>query len=150
MKKFTLFLALISTTFVAVAQLKDPVQWSFTSVKKSDKVYEITFTATIEKPWHIYSQSTPKGGPVPTKIVYKTNPLATITGTPKENGTLKTKHEEVFGVDVKYFDNKVSFVQNINLKSPVKTNIAGTVEYMVCNDSECLPPKKVSFDLKLQ
>ena len=150
MKKITLFLALITTTAVAMAQLKDPVQWSFTSVKKSDKMYEVTFTATIEKPWHIYSQSTPKGGPVPTRIVYKTNPLATVKGLAKESGTLKTKHEEVFGVDVKYFDNKVSFVQNINLKSAVKTNITGTVEYMVCNDSECLPPKKVAFDLKLQ
>ena len=150
MKKFILFLAFVATSAVAMAQQKDPVQWSFTSVKKSDKVYEVTFTATIEKPWHIYSQSTPKGGPVPTKIVYKNNPLAKTTGAAKENGTLKTKHEEVFGVDVKYFDNKVSFTQNITLKSAVKTNIAGTIEYMVCNDSECLPPKKVSFDLKLQ
>jgi len=87
---------------------------------------------------------------VPTKFVYKTNPLLTISGIPKENGALVKKHEEVFGVDVKYFDTKVVFTQTINLKSSVKTNIAGTIEYMVCNDSQCLPPKKISFDLQLQ
>ena len=144
---------LIIGLFIMLAgktQMKDPVQWNFSTIKKSGKVYEITYTATIEKPWHIYSQTTPKGGPVPTKIVYKTNPLAAITGTAKENGSLKDVHDEYFGVDVKYFADKVSFVQTVNLKSEVKTNITGTIEYMVCNDSQCHTQKKVSFDLKLE
>jgi len=134
----------------AFTQFKDPVKWTWNATKKSDKVYEITYTAVIERPWHIYSQTTPKGGPVPTKFVYKTNPLITITGIPKENGKLQNKHEEVFDVDVKYFDNTVTFTQTVNLKSAVKTNITGNIEYMVCNDKECLPPKKVAFDLQLQ
>ena len=56
----------------AFTQFKDPVKWTWNATKKSDKVYEITYTAVIEKPWHIYSQTTPKGGPVPTKFIYKT------------------------------------------------------------------------------
>ncbi len=150
MKKITIFFITLFSAVAVMAQSNDPVQWNFAAVKKSDKVYELTFTATIAKPWHIYSQSTPKGGPVPTKITFKTNPLASVKGNAKETGTLKTKHEEVFGVDVKYFDTKVEFTQTVNLKSAVKTNIAGIVEFMVCNDTECLPPKKVPFDLKLQ
>lgn len=150
MKKLLLLIILFSITGAGFAQFKDPVKWTYTATKKNDKVYELTYTAIIEKPWHIYSQTTPKGGPVPTKFVYKTNPLATITGIPQENGTLISKHEEVFDVDVKYFDNKVTFTHTVNLKSAVKTNITGTIEYMVCNESQCLPPKKVSFDLKLQ
>ena len=150
MKRIILLLSLFFITVAGIAQLKDPVQWNFTTAKKSDKVYDVTFTATIAKPWHIYSQATPAGGPVPTKIVFKTNPLVTVNGKAKENGSLKNVHDQYFGVDVKYFDNKVEFVQIVNLKSAVKTNIAGTIEYMVCNDEECLPPKKVPFDLKLQ
>ncbi|HEY6979141.1 MAG TPA: protein-disulfide reductase DsbD domain-containing protein [Chitinophagaceae bacterium] len=150
MKKIVLLIILFSATMAGMAQLKDPVQWNFGAVKKAEKVYEVTFTATIVKPWHIYSQLTPPGGPVPTKIVFKTNPLITVNGKAKENGSLKNVHDQFFGVDVKYFDNQVAFVQTVNLKSNVKTNIAGTIEYMVCNDEECLPPKKVPFDLKLQ
>jgi len=150
MKRIILLLTLFFITVAAMAQLKEPVQWNFTSVKKADKIYDVTFTATIAKPWHIYSQLTPKGGPVPTKIVFKTNPLITVNGKAKENGALKNVHDQYFGVDVKYFDNQVVFVQTVNLKSNVKTNIAGIIEYMVCNDEECLPPTKVPFDLKLQ
>jgi len=150
MKRIILLLSLFFITVAGIAQLKDPVQWNFIAAKKSDKVYDVTFTAAITKPWHIYSQTTPAGGPVPTKIVFKTNPLITVSGKAKENGSLKNVHDQYFGVDVKYFDNKVEFVQTVNLKSNVKTNIAGTIEYMVCNDEECLPPKKVPFDLKLQ
>lgn len=150
MKKILLLIVLIGVAGASFAQLADPVKWTYTATKKSNKVYEITYTAIIAKPWHIYSQTTPKGGPVPTKFVYKTNPLLTVTGIPKEEGALVKKHEDVFGVDVKYFDNKVVFTQTVILKSAVKTNISGTIEYMVCNDSQCLPPKKVSFDLQLQ
>ena len=150
MKKILLLFTLLSIAGISFAQLKDPVKWSYAATRKSDKVYEITYTAVIEKPWHIYSQTTPKGGPVPTKFVFKTNPLLKMSGIPKETGSLISKYEEVFDTDVKYYDNKVTFTQTVNLKSAVKTNIAGTIEYMVCNESQCLPPKKVSFDLKLQ
>src|SRR4051812_36024123 len=150
MKKTALLIILFFTAVSGMGQLKDSFQWNFLAVKKADKIYEVTFTATIAKPWHIYSQLTPAGGPVATKIEYKTNPLMTVNGKAKENGSLKNVHDKYFGVDVKYFDDQVVFVQTVNLKSNVKTNISGTIEYMVCNDEECLPPKKVPFDLKLQ
>src|SRR4029453_18011983 len=104
-----LLVTLFFTAVAGMAQLKDPVQWNFAAEKKAEKIYEITFTATIVKPWHIYSQLTPAGGPVPTKIVFKTNPLITVNGKAKENGSLKNVHDQYFGVDVKYFDNQVAF-----------------------------------------
>lgn len=59
-------------------------------------------------------------------------------GTIKEKGELKTKYEEVFGINVKYFENTVDLVQVVKLKSNVKTNLAGNVQYMACNDEACL------------
>jgi len=51
------------------------------------------------------------------------------------------KHEEVFGVDVKYFEGKVDFVQRVKLRGSAKNEFfPGTVEFMVCNDQQCLPP----------
>ena len=150
MKRIVLLVLFFAAAGTAMAQMKDPVQWNFTVVKKSDKVYEVTATANIVSPWHIYSQNTPKGGPVPTKFIFKTNPLLTLTGKVNEAGSLKSVHDQYFGVDVNYYDNKVTFVQTINLKTKAKTNVSGTVEFMVCNDSQCLPPKRIPFDLKLQ
>jgi len=51
---------------------------------------------------------------------------------------------------VLFYSNKVQFVQTIKVKGAAKTNLSGTVEYMVCDDSQCLPPTKKSFELKLQ
>ncbi|RXK83050.1 protein-disulfide reductase DsbD domain-containing protein [Filimonas effusa] len=150
MKKLVWLLALLLTVSATVhAQVKDPVKWTFTAKKKTGNTYEVVISAVFAKPWHLYSQSTPDGGPIPTKITFKKNPLVTVTGSPKEVGTLKVDHDENFGVDVKYFSEKVDFVQTITLKGKVKTNITGTVEYMVCDDSQCLPPTTKSFDIKL-
>ena len=144
----TFFLSIVSVALFA--QIKNPVQWTFASSKKSANEYEIVITASLPTPWHIYSQSTPKGGPKPTIINFKTNPLVVLEGKTKEMGELKTSHDVNFGVDVKYFSNKVEFVQLVKLKGNIKTNIAGTIEYMVCDDSQCLPPTKKDFDIKLQ
>lgn len=146
-----LFTLVLCFSFVAgFSQIEDPVKWNYAAVKKGDNAYELVITAVVPKPWHIYSQATAKGGPVPTSFVFKKNPLITADGKLKENGKMETIHDKNFGVDVKYYSDKVEFVQTVKLKGKVKTNIAGTVEYMVCNDEKCLPPTKKSFDVKLQ
>ena len=132
------------------AQLEDPVKWNYAATKKSDKEYTIIISATLSPAWHIYSISTPDNGPVPTAISFKKNSLLSLNGSVKETGKLKTEHDEVFGVDVKYYADKVEFTQTVNLKAPVKTNISGTVKYMVCNDKLCLPPKTIPFNIPLQ
>lgn len=138
---------LASFSLSAVAQ--NPVTWKYTTRKIAEKTYEVHITANVADPWHIYSQSTPEGGPVATQITFRKNPLVTTVGVIKENGKLRTKYEEVFGVDVKFFDGAVDFVQIINLKLPVKTNLTGSIEFMLCNDHECMPPATVPFSIPI-
>lgn len=133
-----------------LAQVKNPVSWNYQAKKKSTGVYEVVITAAIEKPWHIYSQNTGKGGPVPTSFNFKRNPLVTVEGKTKEEGKLEKIYDNNFKTDVLYYSNKVVFVQTVKVKGNLKTNISGTVEYMVCDDEQCLPPTKKSFDIKLQ
>lgn len=133
-----------------VVGAQNPVSWKFSSKKTGDRTFEVHFTVTVAKPRHIYSQTTPDGGPVATKISFTKNPLVTIDGIAKEIGKMETKYEEVFGVDVKYFDGGVDFVQVVKVKSNVKTNVTGNVVYMVCNDQQCLPPVTVGFNVALQ
>jgi DsbC/DsbD-like thiol-disulfide interchange protein len=141
-------IALIST--FCYAQLKEPVKWSFSSKKIDATTYEVRLTATLDRGWHIYSQTTPDGGPVPTTIEFTKNPLVNLQGTAKETGKMEQRHEELFGVDVKQYSNKVDFVQTVKLKGNVKTTLNGTVEFMTCNDHECLPPTKQIFSIALK
>ena len=105
---FLLFISVLSGLGSGLAQT--PYTWSFTSKKVADKTYEIHCLADVQAPWHTYSQFTPGGGPIPTKFTFSKNPLYSLDGNVKENGKLLVKHEEVFGVDVKYFEGKVNFV----------------------------------------
>ncbi len=143
-------LAGVTFIFLQAKSQTNPVNWSYSSKKLSDKTYEVRITATVASPWHIYSQTTPDGGPLPTKINFNKNPLIVTQGEIKEDGELHKKYEEVFGVDVKFFDRKVDFVQTVKLKNDVKTTVSGNIEYMVCNDVQCLPPKTISFDVQLK
>lgn len=150
MKRIMMLLLGLLVAGSAFCQGENPVKWTFASVKKDAKTYSVVITATFANPWHIYSQTTPDGGPIPTKITFKANPLVTLEGTAKEDGKLQTIHDENFGVDVKYYSDKVVFTQVVKLKAPVKTHAVGELSYMVCDDHHCLPPKKVPFDISLQ
>ena len=132
------------------AQVKNPVQWAFTTKKINATTYEVHLTANIESGWHVYSQTTPEGGPVPTSIEFAKNPLLSIDGSATEVGKLEQHHEPLFGVDVKQFSNKVDFVQTVKLKGKAKTALNGSIEFMTCNDRECLPPKTQKFSIALK
>lgn len=150
MKKNILFLFFLLKVFNAWSQPLIPVEFTFSAKKISVNTYEVHITATLENNWHTYSQTTPSGGPVPTVIMFVKNPLVELVGKPKEIGKLEQHYEKIFWVDVKQFSDKVDFVQTVKIKKPIKTNISGTIEFMVCNDKECLPPTTNKFSIALQ
>jgi len=149
MKKLLLFLVISTMSAAVIAQGDEPVEWNYSAKKTANGVYEVVLTATVTQPWHIYSQNTGKGGPIPTQIVFKANPLITKLGSLKENGKLLKTYDKNFRTDVLSYAGTVSFVQVVKLRGAAKTNISGTVEYMVCNDEQCLPPVKKTFDIRL-
>lgn len=150
MKKIVSLLAVVCITLSAAAQIQDPVDWSYSVKKISADTYTFTATANIEGDWHIYSQTTGKGGPVPTKINFNKNPLITVVGTTKETGQVKQVYDELFKTTVRFIGETATYTQTIKVRGGVKTNISGFVAYMVCDDRQCLPPSKKTFDLKLQ
>ncbi|HMH32739.1 MAG TPA: protein-disulfide reductase DsbD domain-containing protein [Puia sp.] len=147
MKKFIILVCSFWVTAAAFPQ--DPVHWTFSTMKNAEGRFEIRLAATVDRPWHTYSQGTPEGGPLPTKIVFSKNPLITLEGKTIEVGELRTTHDETFGVDVKFFTGNVEFVQVMKLKGKAKTKVTGTVEFMACNDRQCLPPKTIPFTIQI-
>lgn len=146
-----LLLVICSLLLVSVSFAQsDVVQWEFESKKLGDKKYEVRLIAHVKNPWHIYSITTPDGGPLPTRISFTKNPLAMIDGKIKEVGKLESHFEEVFDIDTKYYNDKVEFVQVVNVKGNAKTNLSGTVEFMACTNEQCLPPKSVPFSIALK
>ena len=148
MKKITLFVLSFFIGAATFAQILNPVKWTYTSKKISDKTYELHMTATLDNKWHIYAQDAGEG-PEPTVFSFAKNPLVKLDDKVKEVGKLEKQYDPNFKSELKFYGNKVDFVQKVKLKSSVATVVKGTVSYMVCDDKKCLPPKEVPFSIKL-
>jgi thiol:disulfide interchange protein DsbD len=149
MKVTLLSLLVTMISAVSFAQSSTQVKWTFSSKKIADKTYEVRVKATVNGDWHIYSQNVGVDGPIPTSFTFTKNPLLTVDGAVKEVGKKITKDEEVWGGKVNYYEKTVEFVQTVKVKGSAKTNLAGKVEYMVCNEEKCLPPSETTFSVAI-
>jgi hypothetical protein len=149
MKKLFTALCLFILPLLASAQEDNPVKWAFSAKKLDAQTYELTAKATIEKGWHLYSQFTGEG-PVPTSFNFAKNPLLTLDGKVKEVGKMKTEFDPNFKSDMKFYESTVSFTQKIKVKGKANAQAKGTVEFMVCDDHQCLPPTEVPFTVSLK
>ena len=149
MKRLVLSFSLILAVFAAMAQSNKEVKWVFSAKKIADKTYEVHLTANINGDWHLYAQNVGVDGPVPTTFTFTKNPLLSFDGKVKELGKVIKKKEEVWGGVVNYYENTVDFVQVVKIKGSAKTSLAGKVEFMVCNDSKCLPPAEIPFSINV-
>jgi len=145
---FTLVFVLVSN--LLNAQL-NPVSWTFTAKKISDKTYELHLTATMQSGWHLFSQVQPEDAvAIPTGFKLNSKPLVTLDGKIKEVGKMEKFHDAKLDISANQYAEKVDFVQVVKLKSNVKTSITGSVEYQTCDDKKCLPPKTVNFSIPVK
>ncbi len=149
MKKLFVFIFLIAAAFVGYSQ--NPVSWSFSSKKVSDKTFEVHLTANIQYGWHLYSQNQPDDAiAIPTNFTINNNPLLKLDGKIKELGKMEKYKDKILGISAHQYSEKVDFVQVVKLKANAKTNISGSVEFQTCDDKKCLPPKTVNFNIALK
>jgi len=148
MKKTLLAIAALLFNMAVYAQIEKPVTWSYAAKKTSATEAVIYIKANIEKGWHLYSQTVKDGGPVKTTFTFPASAAYTLVGKTIEPKPI-TKFESTFKMDVSYFENGVIFQQKVKLKAG-KPVVKGTVEFMVCNDKQCLPPDEVTFSVPVK
>ncbi|QXP66646.1 cytochrome c biogenesis protein CcdA [Polaribacter sp. AHE13PA] len=148
MKKIVLLLALFLYS-IGYSQIHDPVSWSTSVEKFSDTEYDLIITSDIEENWHLYSQTVPEGGPISTTFSFGEVLVFELVGnTSEEEGHIID--DPIFGMKIKYFGNKATFKQRIKVLTENSINIEGEVEFMVCNDANCLPPTTVDLEFSIK
>ncbi|NGY37520.1 thiol:disulfide interchange protein [Flavobacterium sp. XN-5] len=147
MKKLLILLAFIlsATTF---SQIHKPVKWATSVVAVSGTTYDLVIQATIDDSWHLYSQNVPDGGPIPTAFTFPKNPSFELVGKPSEEKG-HTVNDPIFNMKIKYFENKAVFKQRIKVLSNKAFKISGEVEFMVCDDANCLPPTYADLNFQI-
>jgi len=126
----------------------DPIRWKFEAKKIDSKKYEVVFKATIDAGWHLYSTTLPEGGPIPTSFNFSNPQGYQLVESIKELDKAKKEHDEIFDMDVTYFDGTATFVQEVELTAEANTTASGTIEYQACFEDKCLFLEK-DFSLSL-
>ncbi|WDF77171.1 protein-disulfide reductase DsbD family protein [Mucilaginibacter sp. KACC 22773] len=148
MKRILIAAIVILFSMHTKAQILAPVKWSYAAKKINKEEAVIFLKATIDNGWHIYSQNVKDGGPVKTSFTFTPSKDYTVAGKTAEPAPV-TKFEKVFNMDVSYFEHAVVFQQKIKLKAG-EAMIKGQLEYMTCNDKQCLPPANIDFSIAVK
>jgi hypothetical protein len=148
MKKIILIVAVFLICAPSFAQILRPVKWSYSSKRINDNEAIVFIKATIEKGWHIYSQTVPDGGPEPTSFSFSASNDYKLKGKTSEPEPI-TRYVNAFKMKLSYFENSVVFQQRITQVGGSPT-VEGQVVYMVCNDIQCLAPDEVEFSLPVK
>ena len=136
---------LLITLTLAVIAFAVNAQVNFKHSMKQTAPDEITiyFTGTIDKGWHVYSP-TEKNGPIPATFNLDKIEGAKLDGGLKANKAATEKYEDMFGANVSFYENSVTFSQKIKITGK-EYKVEGYFEYGACNDEACLPPTDVDF-----
>lgn len=149
MKKLSLVIvAVLFTVAGAVAQIYNPVKWSVASKKLNSKEAVVFVKATIEEGWHIYGLNVPDGGPISTSFQFTTSNDFSLNGKVAAPAP-QSKYEKDFKMNVPYYSKEVTFQQKVKLNKN-QTTVKGSVEFMACDKSQCLPPDEYAFNVTIK
>jgi len=137
--------ALLAAIAAADVQKLDPIQWTLTSdVTKAPAGSSVPLhlKATFQEGWHLYSLTTPKGGPIPTTAELAENPA--VKGAKFYQPPPIRQFDKNFNLDTETFEKQVDLPLTANLAPDAKGSVELTanVRYQACNDRQCLPPRK--------
>lgn len=126
----------------------NPVQWEIKLEEKGDNQYALVLSATIEDGWHIYSNNTPMdAGPFPTRVKIEEKEGAEVQEKAEEiSPKAITKMDKVFGVELTTIHEAAKYVLNFTTQSS-DAHLKGYLQYQTCDNSKCLPPAYVDFEL---
>ena len=134
MKKHLLLGLLVFFCSLGNAQILDPVKWTTKIEQKSATNFIITFNATIENEWHVYSQFTPDGGPLPLEVNFKNQKgNYTLVGKAKESKT-RTAYNDIFEVNETFFEKKAQITQEISLINKGVKTIEVELNFQACKE----------------
>jgi thiol:disulfide interchange protein len=147
MTRLFLSLTILMSALLANAQVLEPVKWRFSVKAINDNTLEVVAQASIEKGWHAYAVDIPDGGPIATSLILAPSDAYTLEGKPFERPAAEVHDDATFGMKVGYVLDNGTIVQRIKLKANAPTTVTGELEFMACNDENCLPPDKLPFKL---
>jgi len=145
---FGFFIVLFFAASGLLAQDKlEPVKWTARATPNEDGTFELVFSAEIQEKWKLYDNNVPEGGPIATSVHFEDSSKFSFVGEWKSLGRKKTAYDAMFEMDISAFSSKAIF--RTTVKAEPGTRLKGYVEYMTCDDAQCIFPEPFAFNLVL-
>jgi len=144
-------LALLFLNFSATSQIVEPIKWKISTKQVSDNEVLLNTVAIIDNTWHLYGQYFETGGPIPMVFKFEETEnykkLGKVTEWPKPH----IEQDDIFNIEVQYFENKVTFSQKIKVLSNKDFIIKMSLEGQACTDATgmCIPIE-AKYDFKIK
>jgi len=106
---------------------QNPIKRYYAAKKINNTQYQIHLTALID-------DQPETAIALPITIIFSTNPMIRLKGGIREQCRLQKVKEEALEIEVRQYADKVSFIQLIEVKKQVKTNLIGTIEFQACTN----------------
>jgi len=148
-KNLILLLAIAIIPLLSFSQILDPVKWTFKVEQTNLDEATLLLIAKADKNWHVYSQDIPAGGPIPTTFTFTKSANYKLEGKVLEPKPI-VENDPNFDMVLKFFADKVVFRQKIKVLSPKDFILKGTLNFMCCDDKQCLPPNDVDFEFAIK
>ena len=133
-KIFFSFISILSLN----AQDIEPVEWEYDVNKISDTEYNISFNASILDGWKLYSQFSPDQGALPTSFSFVNNISDFEADELFNEDDYIVGFDNVFKMDLFYYENEANFNQNIKLLDKDLNQIKVEIDYSSCDDELCI------------
>jgi thiol:disulfide interchange protein DsbD len=127
---------------------QNPVKWKTSVTQIEDSVYQIIFEANIENRWHLYDIGPYEDGPNATTFTFNLPENVSLTGSVEMIDKPVKKFDDMFGMEIGSFEKRARFGQKVKLTNEGAT-IKASVEWMVCDDKQCLPPTDEDFTINI-
>ncbi len=127
----------------------EPVTWALRAEKKGGGLWTLHFDAKVQDGWYVYSSRSFGDGPIPTSFALDSAAKATLIGEPHESGPEMVEGmDDMFGITVRKFKHTASFTVDVRAEQE-EGLLKGVVNYMTCDDSKCIFPDPLRFQVDL-
>lgn len=110
---------------------------------------KVIITITPTKGWHVYGMDIKNGGPKPMVIDLSNSKGLKFKGDWKPSAAPVKTYDDMFGMDVTYWKDKVELVREFEVTDASVANVVATVSFQGCNGTTCNPPEKKNINIKV-
>ncbi len=149
MQKLIRNLLPLLTTLLAVTAFAQGVTWKSTVEALEGDSYRIVLEASIPSGYHMYDMGPYEGaGPNATIITFTPGEGATLDGAVEPLVAPHRYFDPTYNMEIGTYEGKAQFAQRVRLSVP-QTEIKAQIEWMICDDTSCMPPEDLELTIAI-